>query len=347
LVSAQCEKGFCAASELKRVLGVQGKRIIIKAIKVCVSTGLIIVVLRMANLEKVWFSLVNMNIYLFILANLMNFGRVYISAYRWKILLEVKGIRLSTNRLSNIYFIGIFFNMFLPTALGGDTARIFYLWRISGEKLEAMTSVVIERVIGFYALILICLFSILLSFKDLALLEQRGIILVICLLYLGGVVAVLNSRFMRGFLAVVSLLPWKGIVSRVASFYNSLHDYLEDKKVVIKSLILSIIYQLAWIVGVMMIGIGSGMDVSPFGYFVFLPVVMLVTMLPVSISGIGVREAAFVLLFGLGGVPASAAVLLSFLTFSMAIILGSFGGIIYALKDASVKKPDTGRSQTS
>ena len=120
--------------------------------------------------------------------------------------------------------------------------------------MEAATSVVIERAIGFYALGLICLFSILLSFKDLAVFEQRGMILVICLLYLGVTAAVLNSRCMKMFLAVVSLLPWKGIVSRVTRFYNSLHEYLEDKKVVFKSLLLSMIYQLAWIVGVMMIG---------------------------------------------------------------------------------------------
>jgi uncharacterized protein (TIRG00374 family) len=323
------------------------KRIVAKAVRVCVSAALLVVVLRTANIEKVWSNLIHLNIWLYILANLLNFGRVFVSAYRWKILLEVKNIRAGMNQLSAIYFIGIFFNMFLPTALGGDAARIFYFWRISGEKIEAMTSVVIERVIGFYAVGLICLFSILLSFKEFPVFEQRGIILVVCLLYLGGTVVVLNARFMNGFLALLSLLPWKGVVSKVASFYNSLHGYLKDKKVAFQSLLLSIIYQAAWIVAVMVIGIGIGLDVSPFMYFIFLPVVMVVTMLPVSISGIGVREAAFVILFGLGGVQASSAVLLSFLTFFMAIVLGVFGWIIYALKDVLVKETGMGPASPS
>jgi uncharacterized membrane protein YbhN (UPF0104 family) len=110
----------------------QRKRIVAKAVRVCVSAAFLVVVLRMANLEKVWSNLVHLNIWLYILGNLLNFGRVFVSAYRWKILLEVKNISVSMNPLSAIYFIGIFFNMFLPTALGAMLQESF----ISGGSVE-------------------------------------------------------------------------------------------------------------------------------------------------------------------------------------------------------------------
>lgn len=313
------------------------RKLLIKLLRICISVVLIALILKTADLEKLWINVLNMNIYLFILANFLNFIRVFISAYRWKILLDMKNIRIDIGRLSSIYFIGIFFNMFLPTALGGDGARIFYLWRLTGEKMEATSSVLIERVIGFFVVGLICLGALLVSFERLGSFKERGLISVVCLAYLLGITIFFHSRFANWFLSVLRYLPSKTISNKIRKFYGSLHDFLKRKDVIIKNLILSTAYQVAWIVGVMFIGIGIGIETNPLNYFIFLPIVMVVTMLPVSISGIGVREGAFVVLFGLVGIAPSSAILLSFLSFSMAIILGLLGGITYALADILLK----------
>jgi uncharacterized protein (TIRG00374 family) len=313
------------------------KGILLRLLKIGVSGALIVVILMRTDLERLWAHIINMNLYLFILANLLNLLRVFMSGYRWKILLRVKNIEVDMSTLSKIYFVGIFFNMFLPTALGGDAVRVYYLWRLTGEKVEATSSVVIERVIGFFALGLICLGAIVLSLDEIRGFKQSGSIALLCTVYLISIVMFFNKRIMEWVFCLLRRLPMKRLVEKIERFYMSLWGFLERKNVVINALIISLLYQLAWLVGVMLIGIGIGIRIDPMRYFVFLPIVMVATMIPMSINGIGIREAAFVILFGLAGVPVSSSVLLSFLAFSMAIILGILGGIVYGISDLSKK----------
>jgi uncharacterized protein (TIRG00374 family) len=316
------------------------RKAVLKIVKVLISLTLIVFVLTRTDLRKLWFTLLDMKIYYFILANVLNLVRVFISAYRWKILLTVKKITVGMNSLSTIYFIGIFFNMFLPTALGGDAARIYYLWKVTGEKMESTSSVVMERIIGFFVLGVICLGACFVIFDKLGDFRQKTLILIVTIVYLLGIIALFNSRLMQRLLIITDHIPFEKVGKNIRDFYASLHDFLRRKDIIMQSLILSLFYQVFWIVGVMFIAIGIGIEIDPVNYFVFLPIVMVVTMIPVSVSGIGVREGSFIMLFGLAGVRPAPALLLAFLAFSMAVILGILGGIVYAVKDVSLRKKE-------
>jgi uncharacterized membrane protein YbhN (UPF0104 family) len=252
-----------------------------------------------------WFAAVGM--YLF---------AQFISAIRWKMLSRPLGFHDPLRQFTAIYFIGMYFNLLLPTSVGGDVVRAWCLNGKSHRRLAAFLSVFVDRLSGLCILVLVACAGVVLSPTPL----PHWITGAVCAI--AGAMALL--------LAIVPFLSRSiartGLIRRLA---EGLRYYWRHPRILARTSGLSIAVQLANVALVWLVSLALGMHVSFAYYAVAVPLITLITLLPISLNGMGIREASTVLLLGPVGVAESSALCLAVLWF-FALTAGSLcGGIVY------------------
>jgi uncharacterized protein (TIRG00374 family) len=175
-----------------------------------------------------------------------------------------------------------------------------------------------DRYIGFTALMLVGLTAFPFGFSYFRGSYIEWVLPLIVLLFITGSFFVFGLRIGRRF-------------KPLAGFYDYFSVYKEKKAVLIKTLLLSIMIQTIIIFAVYVLGRGLGVQVPLFPLFVFIPVIWTIATIPISISGLGVREASFVLLFGFLGISPVQATAVSFAWF-LSVATGSLPGLIEYLR---------------
>ncbi len=285
------------------------------AIKGVVSAFLLVLIFRKAGLQNILSHFREMDPRFFVLSSLVYLVTLYVSALRLAVLLRGSHPR---GRLFSLTLIGSFFNNLLPGAVGGDAVKVYYLYRDTQQGGRSLAAVFMDRYIGFVALLCIGLGSGLVAFHDLETIRMQWVTPLLFAAFLAGSLLVFGLRIGRRFKAV-------------SNFYDYFHDVIRDPKVVGKAFALSLIVQTLSILEIYIIALGIGHRPPFTALFVFVPIIFTVTMLPVSISGLGVRESAFVILFGLAGVSAEASTTISFLWF-LSIAAPSLLGLVEYLR---------------
>ena len=296
-----------------------------------VSAALIGYLLATAKLDELAAMLKSWHVIYFLIAVLLEVVRNVIFAYRWKITLSVSGIKVPFPTLVRFYFVGAFFNLFLPTALGGDVVRGYNLAVRSGKKVDAATSVLVERIVGFFALAFIALLALLLGSGVIEDATVTTVILLVCLGYFALTLLVFNASVMRRLIGALEFVKLWDLSERLGRMYDSLYEFTAHKALLLQCFTLSIICQTLAILAAYSLALAINLKLDLVYFFMVLPMIWIITMVPLSINGLGVREGAFVFFFTTVGVSDSAALLLSFLNFSQMIVLGLMGGIIYLL----------------
>ena len=120
-------------------------------IQLVVSIVLIILLLRLINIPDMFSLLKNVNPYYFILLlALITFDRIFM-AYKWHLLLRIKDMSISVFSVIKIYYVGTFIGFFLPTTVGGDMVRVLKLHSEKRRGTDVLSSVIMERILGFIA----------------------------------------------------------------------------------------------------------------------------------------------------------------------------------------------------
>lgn len=304
-------------------------------LRVLISVALIGYLLATANLGELFAMLKSWSAIYFVIAVLLGVLRNVIFASRWKVALFVSDIKVPFLTLVKFYFVGTFFNLFLPTALGGDVVRGYDLAAYSGKRMGAATSVLVERIVGFFALAFIALFALLLGNSMIENSAVTMVILVVCLSYLALAIMVFNANIMKRLIAMFKSVTLWNIGERLDRMYDSLYAFTAHKVVLWQCFALSIICQTLAILAAYSLALAINLKLAPVYFFMVLPMIWIITMVPLSINGLGIREGAFVFFFTKVGMSESAALLLSFLNFSQLIILGLIGGIVYLVGQVS------------
>lgn len=258
--------------------------------------------------------------------------RNVMGAWRSSMFLGHLGMRHTVAVLTKYYFIGNFFNLFMPELVGRDLARGYYLYNSGDRKSESVSSIVAERFNGAAALFTISLIAALagwaLGMEVVRFNVVRGIAAVFGLFLV--VTAVIMHR--RTEQALESLLARFG-ATRLRTglvFARDVITYCKSPALMARTFAVSLVFQFSGVVATWLIALSLG-DSTGFEYFaVILPMIWVVGMLPVSINGLGVREGAFVVLFGAVGMPQETAMAISLLWFAQNIGLGIIGGVLVA-----------------
>lgn len=253
----------------------------------------------------------------------------YICIFRWRVLMRPLMPVFESIRLFEVYCIGLFFNLAFPTAVGGDVVKMYYVGKPSRRYAEAFAATFLDRDSGMFAMmILACIGTFLLPMKI------PGIPVTLIVWASFGAFLVLNAAIFMPVLhrimtRILHRLNLGRVAARIDAISGAFQVMAKNPRALLYSLLISLFNQLLVFVVTWITAFGLRIDL-PFRYFlVFVPVISLVTMLPISLSGTGLRELAFVGLFGAVGVPAASSMALGLVS-SITVLLSAIpGGILY------------------
>jgi uncharacterized membrane protein YbhN (UPF0104 family) len=268
-------------------------------------------------------------------------GGVPPMAYRWKKLLEARGIRESLGWLNRAYLTAYTAGQVLPSAVGGDAYRIFETSRRHPGRLGDVSAIILlERALGGVATLTLAAIGFALAIGR----YDVGPYLWIEGAFVFGtiVLAVLffsrsARRVLRWFVPLLSRLR---LERPLRALYEGVHVFRGHLRLMVWISLLTLAVQAVRVLAIWMAGRSVGVELSPRPYYVMGPLLFLVLLVPFTINGIAVREAFFVSFLGQLGVEKEAALATGFLFFVVTVGLALPGAIILAVENLrGVSKP--------
>jgi len=255
----------------------------------------------------------------------------FVSAVRWRSLSRPLGFERPTRSYLAYVLAGNFFNLLLPTSVGGDVARAWYLGRGSGKGSQAVLSVLADRLNGLYVLIgMAFLAALVVPLPPWALafvLLSAGVAAAgLALLWLASRERQRPEPCQNPPVADASGSP-TGWQKRWHEMADALAFYRRSPRLLGSATLLSLAVQLLNVLLVWCLAGAVGAPVPLAFCFVLMPIVILLTLAPVSVNGMGVREGATLLLLRPLGVADGQAIALSLLWFSVFLAAGLTGGV--------------------
>lgn len=248
---------------------------------------------------------------------------------RWQMLLKAAGIDIPLKRMITSFCGGVFFSIFLPSTIGGDVVRTADLAAHTGKTKEVFATVFLDRISGFAGLVIVILPAFLFGrelIQDKVVMLSVSIIVVL----LTAILLVLFNKFI--YLKISGFLNSPGsrkIKETIKDLHYEIHIFRHRKKVIVYNLILSVLGQVISPISIYFIALSLGVKLNIIYFFIFMPIIGAITLLPISIGGLGLRESSFVLYFAKVGVVKQLAVAISLLSFTFILIFGALGGLIY------------------
>ncbi len=295
------------------------------------SIALLIFLFKLVDEKSLFGALRRSDKWLLISAFALYFMAYVFCLLRWQMLLKAAGIHLSLKRTIISFSGGIFFNTFLPSTVGGDFVRSIDLAAHTQKPRQVIATVLLDRLSGFVALIVLALSALLIGWKlveEKAVLSSVAIITTLLIIILG----VLFNDFL--FSKINKLFASFGagrIASGLRNLHQEIHLFKRHRLVIFKNLLLSLLVQIISPLTFYIIALSLGVKIDIIYFFVFLPIIGAVALLPISIGGLGLRDAATIFFFAKVGVSKDLAFAMSLLNFSFILIYAAIGGLIYVL----------------
>lgn len=247
---------------------------------------------------------------------------------RWFVLLRGLALGVPFGRLVHLYFVGAFFNAFLPTGFGGDVVRALEL---SGDTntSAAVGTVLLDRMSGLLVLFAMGLIALPFTFTRL----EPWLAGLLVGIAGGGLLAgalVLEGRFLRrvtGRLPSVLSLRGEGFMAQVYAAVTGC-----GRRAVLEALGVSLVFNVVNVLINWLCGLAVGIPQGPGFYFIVTPLISVTLLVPVSISGLGVRDWVAVALFGSVGVDANTAAAMSLSIYLVSAAAGLVGGMLYGIE---------------
>ncbi len=249
-------------------------------------------------------------------------------AWRWLLLARVVSLEGTWSRFVRYYYVGMFFNLFLPTGVGGDVYRCYYVARSSADWRRAIISVLADRGVGFGTMCLIAVVATLV-FGRVHIPSWMAWALGACVVI--GVAAV-----------AVAALAATGPFTSLRTSVPLVVEFFRRPGLLAVVAGLSILLQTLVIVVNILNGMALQLDVPVVFYFILIPLIAVATMIPVSLNGLGVREGAFVFFLAQVGVPEEQALSLALLWLVVLIASSLIGGLVW-LATPAPPKPQEGQ----
>lgn len=307
------------------------KKIASWALKIVISVGLYVYILSKVDIGRLWettkaaqpgYLLSAILIYLVVQA---------LSAYRWYGLLTPVGMRVSYLKVLALYFLGMYCSLFLPASIGGDIVKVYYLNKQSRNLSGATATVFLDRDTGLAALLVIAVAAAGVArtrFDSVLLAPVLG-------LFLAGFIAINLALFWRPTYNLVhrlmNLFKLKRSDEKIERMFVSFAAFRKHPTALSKALLLSMLIQFGGVLVNALAGISIGIKTHNglADYMVFIPAISLISMIPISVNGMGWREGAYIILFMSAGATRDQSTLLSLLWLAILVLTSLPGGLVY------------------
>jgi len=265
-----------------------------------------------------------------VFALLCIFLSYFSGCFQWKLLLATQNVNMTYVNLLRFYFIGSFFNNFMPGNVGGDLKKIYDINQNSKETVgAAVSATLLDRLCGLYML---CAFALAVGaaffWKDP---NQRYFLLPSLLIFIGFsfAIGVLFSRRV-GYLVFGKALSFLG--ERVLHLHRRFQAF-RTNKLFSQLFLLSTVTQGLRILSHYFCALSIGIDISISWYFYYIPLVAIVSALPISIGGFGPREFMAQSLFARVGVGSMEAVIMQLLAYLANLIISLIGAADFLFRN--------------
>lgn len=288
--------------------------------RLLVSVSILVVILHSIDIRQAWQVAARARPDWLLLALLMQFGSIALAAYRWQLIMRNLGFGQTFTFYWKSYFKGMFFNQGLPTSIGGDALRVLDVAGCGFRKRDALVGIVIDRMTGLGALLLLALVAHLVNPDLLPEQIYRPIVWLVA----AGLLGFAGLSFLGRW-------PWLGRHPQLAVL-KTVSDRLRQAVSLHRFLLLasSLLVPLLAMLTFFATGWALGLRYDLMTYFAIVPPALVLTVIPISIAGWGVREGALVGLFSLIGADRTVVLTMS-VVYGMMLILASLPGLVVFL----------------
>jgi len=290
-------------------------------VKVCVGVLAIFGLLYFVDVRSVLSALADIRA--LDLVNLfgLSFLLILVSVIKWRAFLERLGIQASIPHLFRLYLVGYFVNLLMPSALGGDVVRSVYVGK-NIDKVRAVSATLLERYTGLIAMVLMALVAV--CWAPSVTTEIRLVTVGI-----GFGAALLTVMLVSGKLARLGELikiPAR-VQEKLVRLQDGMRWGLSDKRLLLKAAGLSFAFHLLTIVNTAVVGHAVGWHAIPWSdLLVVVPLILLVSAIPVSPQGLGIQEGAFLFFLSSVGATAEEALAVALVLRAKSYVLALLGG---------------------
>jgi uncharacterized protein (TIRG00374 family) len=301
------------------------------AARAAVAAGLTGYILWKSHPREVLAAVAGADWRLVAIAVLLVFVDRALMAYRWIVLLCIidPAERPPFAEVMRIFFVSTFVGTFLPASIGGDAVRAYSMAQLKVRGSDALASVFMDRMLGVASILVMAAVGLMLA-RDLA---GNATIMLSLAVAASACVVTLALVFSEGAARTVAvvLAPMPAALRHTGDrVLDSIRRYAAHHGRLANVLAGSIAVQILRIVQAYFLGLGLAIALPLPAYFAFIPLILLVMLLPVTFNGIGTSQYAFVWFFGRAGVPAASAFTLSVLFVALGVVGNLPGALLYA-----------------
>lgn len=285
-------------------------------IRILVTVGLLVWLAWRTNWEQLRDAVLHIRLGFWLGALGLYLFVQMISGLRWHLLSKPLGFENSVGDCIRFYFIGMFFNLFLPTSVGGDVVRAWYLDGGSRRKAPALLTVLVDRFSGLMVLLALACVG-----------------LEVCPVpidtWIGVSVLVTAGIGLAGLVMAPIFLGWASRLNRNRIWTEHFVVYNHRPRLILGATFLSLAVQAGNVVLVWLVGLALEAPVPAAYYWIMVPMVTLLTMIPISLNGMGVREGGTILFLSPLGISHATAFTLALLWFAVLATASLLGGLLY------------------
>ena len=271
-------------------------------------------------------------LYLFLLAGVM----IWASCLKWRLFIRASGTDVPLLHLMRLYTIGYFFNTFLPSYVGGDIARSYHLGQYIKSQRDALVATFLERFTGLLAMALLGVIFVLIGSEitsglGFAIFSVAIIALLVAACFFSEKFGYFSFQIVRSLIGIFERRAFIEKVKKLVDVFEQSIKYArEDKVLLLRALYLSFLFHLLTVVNTYLAARAIGWsDPSVSGLFVVVPLVLLVSMAPVTPSGLGIQEGAFLYLLTRIGASQSQGLGVGLVLRAKVMVLAVIGGLLW------------------
>jgi hypothetical protein len=270
------------------------------------------------------------DLFYFLIALFIFIFTYYLGILRWQVLLRGAQIVVPFSRVVLSYLMGLAVNLFVPSTVGGDLARGLDLSIYSSSsKPKVIATVILDRICGYIAVVIIASVSLIIGYKyinDTAVLISFGILALV-------LIVILLILFSKGiFNFSIRIFGRFEIIKNILNKFNEAINLFRLKsrlRIIQYSLFLAFLIQLGAVFLTYFIAKSLGIEIEIIYFFIFVPIISAISMIPLTIGGLGLRDTSSIFFFTRVGLSVSAAFTLSLIVFFLLMLAGIIGGIVY------------------
>lgn len=312
------------------------KKTLFTILRILITAGILFFIFGKLEVAQSINIIGHSNILYLIISVLFMLGLSFVIAVRWHQILKAYGFNVSLFKVFRVYMIAFFFNNFLPSTVGMDVVRGAYIVKRKGDLADVISTILLERWIGMLGIILYVSVIPLLFLSSIDLIYfiyvSAGGVLISVLFIL----AVWNDMIYDFLSRWISRIKWLNMGNRINTLYISLRTIRKHMHLFIVNLILSVLIQVFFVFANYFIVIGQDLNITFIQLLVYVPLISIISMIPITINGIGLRDWAYITFFGLGMKEQAFSLSLTF--FILLTVMSLLGGLIFIFEKKKIKE---------